>query len=105
MHTMHTHSAYFTDSRAVHVKVYLLVVTLDSTFVFDYHLQLNYGIKTAKFSNICVPLMMQPIARAIYQYGYISPKHFWLQTSMILRFATSTQCIYAKSLNITRRYS
>ena len=61
---------HFTDSHVVRVKVYLLercpyTLILRSTFAHDHHLQLDYGIKAAKFDNIRVPFSTRPAATTV----------------------------------------
>ena len=61
---------HFTDSHVVRVKVYLLercpfTLILGSTFAHDHHLQLDYGIKAAKFDSIRVPFLTRPAATTV----------------------------------------
>ena len=61
---------HFTNSHVVQVRVYLLdrcpfTLILGSTFAHDHHLQLDYGIRAAKFDNICVPFMTRPITTVV----------------------------------------
>ena len=85
-------SVYFTDSHVVHVKVYLLdrcpcTLILGSAFAHNHHLQLDYGIRAAKFDEICVPFTTRPAATAIVQQPVMLVETVAIPPFAVLQYA------------------